>query len=461
MKLNLFTERGQALILIALAGIALFGIAGLAIDGSAKFSDRRHAQNAADTAALAGALTLARSGDGSTCSTSVGYSNSVVCSDVIGDAWDRAQENGYDGMLSSDVEVYSPPISGTFSDCNDVHFDCKDYVQVIITSHIDTWFMRVLGFQQTTNVVSAVASKISAYNNFNFGGNAIVALSPDGCALKASGTTNVVVNGGGMYSNSDEFCSFQKTTCSGSIDVNDENGNTGIITMVGGVHLNTNCWDSSKALLDVGGSKQQPFPPPYAEIPEPAECSTNGTKTNNNSANTTTLTPGYFDTLPPSGQTKKTVYLTPGIYCVGSTMSTSGLDNFTILPPATFGDTNGVFIYIKPGGSFTMNSTTNIQLWGIRDVDSPYFGYLVYVAPDYSLENPSLCKINGSSISKFQGTFYAPYCDMNVNGGSGMTLEAQIIGYTVDLTGASGVTLTYNANSNPTWDIPLQVGLSK
>jgi Flp pilus assembly protein TadG len=60
MKLRLFTQRGQALILIALAGIALFGIAGLAIDGSAKFSDRRHAQNAADTAALAGALALAR-----------------------------------------------------------------------------------------------------------------------------------------------------------------------------------------------------------------------------------------------------------------------------------------------------------------------------------------------------------------------------------------------------------------
>ena len=142
-------------------------------------------------------------------------------------------------------------------------------------------------------------------------------------------------------------------------------------------------------------------------------------------------------------------------------MSTSGLDNMTILPPATFGDTNGVFIYIKPGGSFTMNSTTNIQLWGIRDVNSPYFGYLVYVAPNYSLENPSLCKINGSSTSKFQGTFYAPYCDMNVNGGSGMTLEAQIIGYTVDLTGASGVTLIYNASSNPSWDIPLQVGLSR
>ena len=103
MKIKLFTERGQALILIALAGIALFGIAGLAIDGSAKFSDRRHAQNAADTASLAGALTLARNGTASACSTSSGYSNSAACLDIIYAAWDRAQENGYDGTLNSDV----------------------------------------------------------------------------------------------------------------------------------------------------------------------------------------------------------------------------------------------------------------------------------------------------------------------------------------------------------------------
>ena len=56
MKPKLFVERGQALILIALAAVGLFGMTGLAIDGGMVFSDRRNAQNAADTAALAGAL---------------------------------------------------------------------------------------------------------------------------------------------------------------------------------------------------------------------------------------------------------------------------------------------------------------------------------------------------------------------------------------------------------------------
>src|SRR5205085_6311716 len=44
-------EKGQALILIAFTAIALFGFAALAIDGARSFSDKRHAQNAADTSA--------------------------------------------------------------------------------------------------------------------------------------------------------------------------------------------------------------------------------------------------------------------------------------------------------------------------------------------------------------------------------------------------------------------------
>src|SRR5688572_29709495 len=56
MKKKSITERGQALILVALAAIGLFAVTALAIDGSARFSDRRHAQNAVDTAAMAAAL---------------------------------------------------------------------------------------------------------------------------------------------------------------------------------------------------------------------------------------------------------------------------------------------------------------------------------------------------------------------------------------------------------------------
>src|ERR1043166_5278919 len=76
------SPRGQALVLITLAAVGLFAFAALAIDGSAVYSDRRHAQNAADTAALAGALAKINSQDwtaaGQARATSNGYNNNGV-----------------------------------------------------------------------------------------------------------------------------------------------------------------------------------------------------------------------------------------------------------------------------------------------------------------------------------------------------------------------------------------------
>ena len=43
---------GQAIVLIALALVAMVAFAGLAIDGGMVYSDRRHAQNAADAGSV-------------------------------------------------------------------------------------------------------------------------------------------------------------------------------------------------------------------------------------------------------------------------------------------------------------------------------------------------------------------------------------------------------------------------
>jgi hypothetical protein len=457
MKLKLFKERGQALILIALAGIALFGIAGLAIDGSAKFSDRRHAQNAADTAALAAALKLARE-PAATCGPSVPQ---WKC-----DALNRALENGYDNdLVSNTVEVYNPPISGVFSDCSDVHFDCNSYVQVIITSHIDTWFMRVLGFQQTTNVVQAVASKFGDGDAYDIGGDAVVALSPDGCALMSQGNTSLTVIGGGMFSNSDDStCSFKKDSCAGVTNIDaDIHGTQGTITMVGGASINTGC--PPDAGLAPAGGKQIPFPPPYTVIPEPDECSTPGGISS--SGSTTTLTPGYFNKIPGNGSSwKNTVILTPGVYCVGTEIRTNSTEILTV--SGTYGVTPGVLLYIKSRGSFTFNGGSGVQLWGINqasvdadeDLES-YKGFLLYVAPNYS-GSPANCTINGHTGDSFMGSIYAPYCNITINGTSGASgFQSQLVGYNVKFAGGSNVVLNYDAGSAPVFESPLQVGLSR
>jgi uncharacterized membrane protein len=48
------SEKGQALIFLALGMVVFLGFVALAIDGGMLFSDRRHAQNASDASALSG-----------------------------------------------------------------------------------------------------------------------------------------------------------------------------------------------------------------------------------------------------------------------------------------------------------------------------------------------------------------------------------------------------------------------
>jgi Tfp pilus assembly protein PilV len=54
------SERGQALVLIVIGIIGLVGITALSIDGGNAYFDRRRAQNAADTAAMAAGLAKVR-----------------------------------------------------------------------------------------------------------------------------------------------------------------------------------------------------------------------------------------------------------------------------------------------------------------------------------------------------------------------------------------------------------------
>src|SRR6266542_608527 len=97
MKINRF-ERGQALVMIVLAIVGLAGIAGLVVDGGNAFLDRRKAQNAADSAVLASALSRIRGGQ-----------------DWTGAAVASAAENGYnnDGVKNT-VVLYSPPMDGPY-----------------------------------------------------------------------------------------------------------------------------------------------------------------------------------------------------------------------------------------------------------------------------------------------------------------------------------------------------------
>jgi hypothetical protein len=232
---------------------------------------------------------------------------------------------------------------------------------------------------------------------------------------------------------------------------------------VGGYSVNAGCMPDANMVP--GGAKQLPFPPPFQEITPPTVCSQPLVNIGGNPSSVT-LSPGHYGSMPPK-PSMKNITLQPGVYCIDTEIRIGSTDTFIV--SGTFPTDPGVFLYIKPGGSYTINGGSTAQIWGINDANialdstlEPYKNYLIYAAPNYFSGSPATCTINGGSTSWFKGTIYSPYCNVTINGGSGPTgFQSQVIAYTVKFAGTSDIYLTYDAGNEPSMNFPTQVGLSK
>ena len=445
MKNRFFTERGQAMIIIALVAIGLVGIVGLAIDGGAKFSDQRNAQNAADTAAMAAALakvTALENGDSNTppqCPPPSG-TPSDVCSDLLSAGYARATSNGYDGnLITNTVAVYSPPVSGPYAG-ND------SYVQVIITSLLDTTFSRVIGINQTQNVVQATAF---VYEGGDLADGAmIISYDPDpncsttgtgGNSVSVSGSSTVNLNGGGIFLNSDEVCGFVIPNCAdlniygGTINSAGNNIDLGSCTFDPPVTPNIN--------QDPVSIPDEVFWPDV-----PPECGVLATAYNDPpGSNTWHITPGYYSDFPQSSingdivANKKDIIMDPGVYCVGKDIKWSG-NTFTSLDGSS-----GVTIYIKSGFDFSLSINSPIELYAPNSGD--YQGYLIIQEGTHT--DIQSCIINGGVYLDINGLIFAPYCDITINGGSDPTAEinAQLVGWDIKINGTTTINFNYDPSN--------------
>ena len=450
------SERGQALIIITFAMIGLIGITGLAIDGGMAFSDRRHAQNAADAASLAGALAKLRTPEGDDFRPAM---QSV--------ARDRAGENGYTGdLINSEVYVYT--CEEASASCEYPYAGDPDYVQVIIVSHINTWFARAIGIPQVHNRVQAVALADNDDSGPLYNGENIIALShecqsPDNFIVE--GNPDIALTGGGLYINTDDpACGFKCDTSAGSI--------TGDITTAGGTFdASASCTEGIVGTVDEGGGELFDFPVYLKDLglDIPPECDgPQGTYTNYPAGYypgfdypgfptepVTVLTPGYYGKFPPDkeqplGKLKDRIILLPGTYCVGEVLRWN--------QPTFFLLGQDVTLFIRSGYSFSLTG-------GVIDIDAPdsgpYAGYLIIVEPDYSAA-PENCTINGDANNEFTGTILAPYCNITINGGSSPTgFNSQIIGYTIDLSGNSTINFNYDPGENGTKIDPPKIGMTR
>ena len=443
-------ERGQALVLIVLAAVGLFAFAALAIDGSAVFSDRRHSQNASDTAAYAAALARVRSNP-----------------DWQQVGKDRAMGNGYDEGDGA-TEVYVHLCSTQVSTSEGIPLTCQGlpgganpehYVHVYIKSIVKLSFARIIGWQQVINrtdaVVRATPGEVSAW----FNGMALVS-AMTGCPapgefgpFEVGGNGSTTVIDSGIFVNSSCSTAFVDNGNS-NIVITDPNAG---VCVVGGVQSGVNGVNPPPTATCGSQIDISQFWLPDSEPPTPnllaAYCAVPGSIQDLGSGNYL-ANPGYFDTSPktfphvsPAGVLK----LKRGVYCLRNGMVlnsnwtiTTDLDDDDIHDS----DTEGVFFYVT-GGDFKLNGGSNLELHAIDSTAAGFppelMKYLLYIPPS----NRAEIEISGNNGSTFTGTVLAPTSSVDLNGnGNAFELHTQIIGYNTRISGSDTIEIIYDPEDN-------------
>jgi len=448
-------EKGQALILIVLAIFGLIGLTGLTIDGGNIYSDRRHAQNAADAAVMAAALTKVRGGDWQAAGMA------------------RAADNDYDNNgTSNTVQVVSPPISGTYA-------GNPDYLQCLIVSHVDTYFAGVVGIHQMTNRVQAVSkTKLSGIGPL-FDGEALVSLKETGTTFTTCGNPYVNVTGSGIFVNSSSDCAME---------------------VIGNVHLEV---DEAYAIVNpsdpictngnvnmVGavapGATQIDYPPEIFIAAPSFDCTGAGSY----DPATHTFSPGNYNSIKI---TKDTQTFLPGNYCFNGDVTINGGDisatwasflftsgDFNVNGNATF-TANNLIVYSKDDaegmhfngtgdvsciectfymetGDVEWNGNANNYFTAPTNPEAPNYNLLIYMP----YGNNSTLKINGNADSEIQGTILAVSSHIQVSGNSSTnSIKSQIVGYTVEACGNGTLNIDFDPGKNFQQQEPAKIELTE
>jgi hypothetical protein len=398
-------ERGQAIIMIVFAIIGLIGMTSLAIDGGNALIDRRRTETAASAAALTAALTRIEGGD---------WRSAALAT---------AKANGYDNNgISNIIEMNTPPLSGPYA-------GNSEYIEVIITSHLDTYFGPVIGVPQVTNVARAVTqTKPSEYGEM-FDGYALVSLAPrsrcEDDQRKSFWIHNeaaISLTGGGIFVNSDNTgCAFIQMG-SGSIHIQDESP----ITVVGGADI------QKTQLITPSAVQTGAVPiayPPAIQMPK-IGCGSKVATVDELTG--TSMRAGAWEgdeVFPPAGVN----HLESGIYCISGDVAIGA--GRTLIG-------NGVLLIIEDG-EFMVSGDAKVQLSAPGNGAAK--GLLIYMP----IQNKGRIALNGDAESSFRGTILAPGGDIRLNGmDSRSGFHSQIIGYTIEVDGQDNIAIKYKDEQN-------------
>jgi hypothetical protein len=434
-------EKGQALILIALAVAGLLALTALAVDGSHLYAQRRQAQNAADTAAFAAAVALI-DGNAATVYTDKGL--------------ERAADNDYTDSLNDaavnsgqpvDVIVNHPPDSTA-----PPQYQNSLYVQVKIDAQIGTFFARIVGVDTLPIHVQAVTEADPGGPDPIGGENGLVALGDVCNAIRTEGNGLTRLVGGGVFSNSSKngspgnCWSFRAQGTGTGTQIQLPGA-----TVVGCPHgIDPTDITSSKIWFTGGGTEIPcaqpiPWPPPPPDLD--LECADQPVGTQSG----TTITPGRWSNalgnlggsgaFPPAG----TNTLEAGVYCIDGNFILNSTDNVSSTGGVTFILETGALNW-NAGATINFSPSTTGKLAGLlvyRPLNDPMCG----TPPCQTLS------FNGGIGSNWSGTIYAPDSECDVRGTqSTFNPTAQAICYIIEIGGNSIWQLNYDGATN--WDFP-------
>jgi len=412
------SERGQVLVLIILAVVALLGFTALAVDGGMVYSDRRQSQNSADATALGGGgKTAMVIEDNGVAYWNWNCSNSAVTTGIYQGRIAASQRAGDNGFVLDSGDTDLSDLQGIDVRCSNLDtssFWPEKYIdfEAQLTRDTSSSFGQTVFKGIMRNSVVAVA-RIRPRSHLAFG-HAIVALNPaTKCTTTTEsagfhGNTDIVVNGGGIFSNG---CIVAKDAAL-TVEVHQ----AGVIY---GTVLNLH--DSGTIALDPGYTIEkspEPLPEDYYTLEYEPDCS-------HPSAHNYSAVDFEADVFDGG--------LAPGLYCVSGNVEFNSQDYVAGI---------GVTIVFL-SGKFTVNGGADIQLYAPPpDAPPPAIPGLLFYGPA-GYTGP--VKLNGNETSVYQGTIMFPTADIEFEGtgANAGLLSSQIIGWNVKIGGNSSVLIDY------------------
>jgi Flp pilus assembly protein TadG len=394
-------DKGQALVLTAVALVVLMLMAGLGVDVGYLRYEKQQMQKAADAGAIAGASALL-------------YGGAVTAA-----ARTDVAANGFtNGVNAIAVAVNNPPASGP-------HTGDSNYVEVIVSQPRPAFFMKVGGVASVPVRSRAVASAVA-----NASG-CIYCLDPsDPGTFVVKGTASIT-SACGIRINSNSPSAFQKT---GSGDITVAQGSFGV---VGGSSI------VGSGTISPAPTAIPPFSDPLSDLPAPTPEACTPQSGNISGSGTTNLTEGTFcGGIKISGSGP--VNFGPGTYILlGGGFTVTGSSVLTGTGVTFYNTGNATYRYapvsIAGSAGTILSAPTSGPLAGILFFQDPSVG--TCCGPT------TVNSFDGSSGAIYQGALYFPTSPLSYTGSTSLSAYSILVGWQITMVGTTSINNDYSSLS--------------